>query len=142
MDINTNRRGGIMRRFLTYTILFIAITMNIYLIFYWKPKESVLINKDLNVQVSSYSKSLYKINKDKIIEQMDSNDKKDLRRIVSQLSSFDIGRIKEYFNSEDNDEGLIGAFKLLKRRLNTSEYNRIKDIFTPFIDTEELEKLI
>lgn len=129
-----------MKRFFTYLLLICVVIMNIYLIFYWQPIDNTSIEEDMSVEVTSYSKSLYKINKKSVLYQLEDKEKKELETIVYKLSAFDIGKIENYIEDLDEDRGVINTFKLLKKRLSGEDYNTIRDICIIFLDVDELEK--
>lgn len=129
-----------MKRFFTYLLLICVVLMNIYLIFYWHPVNSTYIEEDISAEVTSYSKSLYKINKKNVMYQLEDKEKKELEAIIYKLSAFDIGKIENYIEDSDEDRGAINMFKLLKKRLSGEDYNRIREICAIFLDIDELEK--
>lgn len=129
-----------MKRFFTYLLLICVVLMNIYLIFYWHPVDSTYIEDDISAEVTSYSKSLYKINKKNVLYQLEDKEKQELEVIIYKLSAFDIGKIESYIEDLDEDRGAINMFKLLKKRLSSEDYNRIREICVIFLDIDELEK--
>ena len=131
-----------MKRILVYLVLICTVIVNIYLIFYWKPQGKVAIQPKDSKEVVSYSKSVYKLEKGKILEKLSSNDKKDLEKIIKKLSTFDIGKIKEYYENFNDEEGVINIFRLLKKRLTIEDYERIHEISTSFLDFNSIEKKI
>ncbi|NFO29994.1 hypothetical protein FDB41_06310 [Clostridium botulinum] len=131
-----------MKRILTIIFMCFALLMNIYLIFYWQPNKDTkaIINKNNDsISVLSYSKSIYTVSKDNIINILSEDDKKDLTRIVYKLSTSDIGRVKEALNLEDENKGVITAFKVFETRLSTQDYKEIRGIFSKFIDIDYLD---
>ncbi|NFE74713.1 hypothetical protein JW813_02395 [Clostridium botulinum] len=131
-----------MKRILTIIFMCFALLMNIYLIFYWQPNKDTkaIINKNNDsISVLSYSKSIYTVSKNNIINMLSEDDKKDLTRIVYKLSTSDIGRVKEAFNLEDENKGVITAFKVFETRLSTQDYKKIRGIFSKFIDIDYLD---
>ncbi|KAI3347994.1 hypothetical protein FDB55_01530 [Clostridium botulinum] len=131
-----------MKRILTIIFMCFALLMNIYLIFYWQPNKDTkaIINKNNDsISVLSYSKSIYTVSKDNIINILSEDDKKDLTKIVYKLSTSDIGRVKEAFNLEDENKGVITAFKVFETRLSTQDYKKIRGIFSKFIDIDYLD---
>ncbi|WP_315081627.1 hypothetical protein [uncultured Clostridium sp.] len=130
-----------MKRILTITFMCFALLMNIYLIFYWQPKDAkaIIARNNDSVSVLSYSKSMYTVNKNNIMNILSEDDKKDLTRIVYKLSTSDIGKVEEAFNLEDENEGLITAFKVFETRLSTQDYKKIRNIFSEFIDIDCLD---
>ena len=131
-----------MKRILIYLVLICAVIANIYLIFCWEPQSKVAVQPKDSKEVVSYSKSVYKLEKGKILEKLSSNDKKDFEKIIKKLSTFDIGKIKEYYQDFNDEEGVINIFKLLRRRLTIEDYERIHEISDSFLDFNSIEKKI
>lgn len=131
-----------MKRFFTYLILTSAVIMNIFLIFYWQPVDNMYLEDGVSEEVTTYSKSLYKINKDMALDKLEEKDKEELERIIYKLSAFDIGKIENYIQDSDEDKGLINTFKILKKRVSEEDYKKIKEICSMFLDIDELEKEI
>jgi hypothetical protein len=131
-----------MKRILIYLVLIFAVIANIYLMFYWEPQSKVVAQPKDSKEVVSYSKSIYKLEKGKILEKLSSNDKKDLEKIIKKLSTFDIGKIKEYYENFNDEEGVVNIFRLLKKRLTIEDYERIHEISASFLDFNSIEKKI
>lgn len=131
-----------MKKILIYLILVFAIIINIYLIFCWQPQGKGVIKEQVSKETLSYSRSLYKIDKGKVLEQLSVEDKKDLEKILKKLSTFDMGKIKEYYEDSNEEEGIIDTFKLLKKRLTTEDYKRIEEIASSFLDIESINEEI
>jgi hypothetical protein len=133
-----------MKKFLIYLILTFAVIINIYLIFCWQPQGKGIIKDPVSKETISYSRSLYKIDKEKALDQLSAEDKKELEKILKKLSTFDMGKIKEYYEDSNEEEGIISIFKLLKKRLITEDYKRIEEITSSFLDiggiNEEIKK--
>jgi len=142
MVINTNKGDIYMKKILIYLILICVVIANIYLIFYWEPQSKVVTQPKDSKEVVSYSKSVYKLEKGKILEKLSSGDKKDLEKIIKKLSTFDIGKIKEYYEELDDEEGAINIFTLLKKRLTIEDYERVHEISASFLDFNSIEKKI
>ena len=131
-----------MKRILIYLVLIGAVIVNIYLIFCWEPQSEGVTQPKDSKEVVSYSKSVYKLEKGKILEKLSSSDKKDLEKIIKKLSTFDIGKIKEYYEELDDEDGAINIFTLLKKRLTIEDYERIHEISASFLDFNSIEKKI
>ena len=108
-----------MKRILIYLFLICAVIINIYLIFCWEPQSKVVTQEKVSKEAVSYSKSVYKLDKGKVLEKLSSDDKRDFEKIIKKLSTFDIGKIKEYYEDSNDEEGVVNIFKLLKKRLTT-----------------------
>ena len=131
-----------MKRIITYLILVLAVIINIYLIFYWEPQNRVINQEDVSSETLSYSKSLYKLDMENVLEQLSSDDRKDFEKIIKKLSAFDIGKIKEYYENLSEEESIKKIFTLLKKRLTTEDYQRMKKISYPFLDLERFNVII
>ena len=130
-----------MKKIFIYLTLIFTLILNIYLIFCWQPKGEI-IDKNNSEQVVSYKKNLYKIDKNQILEKLSSDDKKDLEKILKKLSTLDMGKLKEYFEGLDDNNGVINSFILLKKRLTSDDYKRVEEIESPFLDIDEINKQI
>jgi hypothetical protein len=131
-----------MKRIVMYMLLVCAVIINIYLIFYWEPQNRVINQEEVSKETMSYSKSVYKLEKGKVLEQLSSDDRKDFEKIIKKLSTIDIGKIKEYYENSNEEESVKSIFTLLKKRLTTEDYQRIKEISCSFLDLERLNIII
>ncbi|MFW2489871.1 hypothetical protein ACN077_15075 [Clostridium chromiireducens] len=131
-----------MKKYLIVLFLFITVIMNIYLVFYWEPQGQMSAKKEDVETVVSYTKSIYKVNKGKILEQLSPENKKELEQIMKKLSALDMGRIKEYYEEPDEEKGVINAFKLLKKRLSSEDYNKLEQLSSSFLDIKRINEKI
>ena len=131
-----------MKRNLIYLFLVCIVITNIYLIFYWEPQSKIVTQEEVSKETISYSKSVYKLDKGKVLEKLSSNDKRDFEKIIKKLSAFDLGKIKEYYEDSNDEEGVVSIFKLLKKRLTTEDYKRIHEISSSFLDFERINERI
>ncbi len=125
-----------MKRKFIYLFLTFVIITNIYLIFCWEPQNKITTQKYLSKENISYSESLYKLDKEKALEQLSADDKKDFEKIIKRLSTFDIGKIKEYYKDSNEKQGMMNIFALLKKRLTTQDYKKIERISSSFVDLD------
>ena len=128
-----------MKRILIYLFLICTVIANVYLIFYWEPQKNVVTQPKDSKEVLSYSKSVYKLEKGKVLERLSSSEKRDFEKIIKKLSAFDIGKIKEYYENTNDEEGAVNIFKLLKRRLTIEDYERMHEISSSFVDFEIID---
>ena len=131
-----------MRRIVIYLFLMCAVIINIYLIFYWEPQSKVINQKEVSNGTLSYSKSVYKLEPEKALKQLSYDDRKDFEKIIKKLSTIDIGKIKEYYENSNEEESIKNIFILLKKRLNTEDYQKMKKISYSFLDLERLNVII
>ena len=114
-----------MKRKLIYLFLVCIVITNIYLIFYWEPQSKIVTQEEVSNETLSYSQSTYKLEIGKVLEQLSSDDKKDFEKIIKRLSTFDIGKIKEYYENPNEEESIKNIFTLLKKRLTTEDYQKM-----------------
>lgn len=129
-----------MKRYLIVLFLFITVIMNVYLVFYWEPQSQLGTQKEDVEAVASYTKSIYKVDKGKVFEQLSPENKKELEQIMKKLSSLDMGRIKEYYEESNEEKGVLDAFKLLKKRLSSEDYNKLQEISSSFLDIKRVNE--
>ena len=131
-----------MKKFSTYLLLVCAVMINIYLVFYWNPQNKVINQDKDSKETISYSNSIYRLEPEKALEQLSSDDRKDFEKIIKKLSTFDIGKIKEYYEDSNEKEGIKNIFELLHKRLTTEDYKRIREISHSFLDLEGIDEVI
>ena len=131
-----------MKKVAIYLILVCAVIINIYLILYWEPQNTVINQEEVSNKTLSYSQSTYKLESRKVLDQLSSDDRKDFEKIIKKLSTFDIGKIKEYYENSNQDESIKSIFTLLKKRLTTEDYERMKKISYSFLDLERYNVII
>ena len=131
-----------MKRKLIYLFLVCIVITNIYLIFYWEPQSKIVTQDEVIKETISYSQSIYKLDKGSVLEKLSSNDKRDFEKIIKKLSAFDLGKIKEYYEDSNDEEGVVSIFKLLMKRLTTEDYKQIYQISTSFLDLERINQKI
>ncbi len=129
-----------MKKICIYLFSIFIIVTNIYLIFFWQPQSKVINNDNTSKETISYNQTLFKVNKEKALEQLSSEDRKDFEKILKKLSTFDMGKIKEYYENENEEEGITNAFKLLKRRLSDEDYKKIEKISSSFIELDKVNE--
>lgn len=120
--------------------MILTLIVNIYLIFYWQPQEKDFAKENASEEVVSYKSNIYKIDKNQILKRISSDDKKDLEKILKKLSTLDMGKIKEYFEDTNDDEGVVNSFLLLKKRLTNDDYKKIEEISDSYLDINQIHK--
>ncbi len=131
-----------MKKVVIYLILVFAVIINIYLIVYWEPGNRAVNKEEISKEAISYSKSVYKLEKEKTLEKLSYDDKKDFEKIIRKLSAFDLGKIKDYYEDSNDEEGTVNIFKLLRKRLTTEDYKQIHEISASFLDLERIDQRI
>ncbi|AWK50682.1 hypothetical protein DIC82_06460 [Clostridium beijerinckii] len=131
-----------MKKITIYLILVFTVIINIYLIFYWEPENRVVNKEESSKAAISYSKSVYKLDKEKALEKLSPADKNDFEKIIGKLSAFDLGKIKDYYEDSNDEEGTVNIFKLLRKRLTTEDYKQIHEISASFLELERIDQRI
>jgi len=131
-----------MKKVAIYLILVFTVMINIYLIFYWEPGNRVVNKEYSSKEAISYSKSVYKLDKEKALEKLSPDDKKNFEKIIGKLSAFDLGKMKNYYEDSNDEEGTVNVFKLLRKRLTTEDYKQIHEISASFLDLERIDERI
>ena len=131
-----------MKKIFIWLILIFTVSINIYLAFCWQPEGKRVIQEYNSNEVISYEKKLYKIDKNKILEKLSSDDKRNLEKITKKLSTLDMRKIKGYFEDLNDEKGVINTFVLLKKRLSSDDYKKIEEISNSFLDMDEINKEI
>lgn len=129
-----------MKKIFIYLIITFTLIVNIYLIFCWQPQGKNVAHENTSEEVVSYKNNLYKIDKNQILARLSSDDKKDLEKILKRLSTLDMGKIKEYFEDSNDDEGVVNSFLLLKKRLADEDYKKVEEISAPYLYIDQIHK--
>lgn len=129
-----------MKKIFVYSVMIVTLIINIYFIFYWQPQEKYVAHENKSEEVISYQNNLYKIDKNQILVSLSSDEKKDLEKIFKKLSTLDMGKIKEYFEDKNDNEGVVNSFLLLKKRLAEEDYKRVEEISAPYLDIDQIHK--
>ena len=131
-----------MKKSLIYLFSVCIVITNIYLIFYWEPQSKLVTQEEISKEAISYSQAVYKVDKGKVLERLSYDDKRSLEKIIKKLSAFDLGKIKEYYEDYNDEEGAVNIFRLLRKRLTTGDYKQIHEISSSFLDLERIEQKI
>lgn len=84
--------------------------------------------------------SVFKVSKDDIKSKLSLADKEKILNAATKLSPVDYAKIKKYIESEDSEEGIKMAMKLLKERLSEKDYNKVREVASKFLNMELIEK--
>lgn len=83
---------------------------------------------------------IFKVDKEKIISKMTSEDRKTLTKMVKKLSMYDYARMINTIKNNGEEEAALDVLEILTKRLNNEEYNKIKGILDPYINIDLLEE--
>lgn len=133
-----------MKKIYILLILFTIIT-NMYLIFKWKPSlNDIAVNSYDNVDNTNIDKdnildelSFY-FNPKEGIETLQQSDIEQVNNILRHLSTSDLYKWIELKNYKDNEK-VIEFFKLIKKRMTSNDYEKIKNIVSKVIDVNRVE---
>lgn len=127
-----------MKKYIIYIVMFIAVIMNIYLIFIWNPEE-VIDNSESQSVIYTY-KPTYTFDKEEVERKLSSDEKSQLKSILEKMSVFDMECVKTYLE-QGEEEDIKKAFLIMKRRLSMEDYNRVKEILGEFMDVSIIEEV-
>lgn len=141
-----------MKKVVIGMIVFVAGFITVYTIFFWEPKlTSDMVNlggvvdsyseEEINVmeeekskEVMSEVKPILKVDIEAISNDISNEDYSTLKKIITTLSTSDIGMIEEALNNEDKESGIREAIDILKTRLSSRDYEKIEEILSPYIN--------
>ncbi|GAA0177728.1 hypothetical protein SH2C18_09020 [Clostridium sediminicola] len=83
---------------------------------------------------------VFKIASSEILSNLSLIDKENLLVIGSKLAPLDYARVKEYLYMKDREEGVKKTILLLKERLSSKDYKKVKNIMDDYINMELMEK--
>lgn len=126
-----------MKKIIIYSVMSIAVMMNVYLVFIWSPEEFI-DNVESKSVIYTY-KPTYTFDKEEVIRRL-SGDKGELKNILGRMSVFDMECVKSYLNKGEEEE-MKKAFSIMKRRLSNDDYRKVKEIFGEFIDIRIIEEV-
>ncbi|GFZ31242.1 hypothetical protein CSC2_17680 [Clostridium zeae] len=86
--------------------------------------------------------SIFKIDKNTILNKISIADKAKLIYLSRKLSLSDYDYIKDDMKSSNEIEASKDIFTILKKKLSYSDYEKVKNILSPYIDVDYIEKNI
>ncbi|EHI97468.1 hypothetical protein CDLVIII_0743 [Clostridium sp. DL-VIII] len=132
-----------MKKVCVYLLSIFIILLNIYLMFFWQPEGQIAASDTISKEIVSYNNgTVFKVDKEKALEQLSSEDRKDFEKILKKLSALDMGKIREYYEEDNEEEGITNAFKLLNKRLSDEDYKEIERISSNFIQLDKVNEKI
>lgn len=82
--------------------------------------------------------SVFKISKEKIPDNLTVSDKIKIFSISKNLSPNDLNKLQNDINNNNEKKGVSDAMYLLKTKLDSKDFNIIKDIASKFIDLDSV----
>lgn len=136
-----------MKRITLGIIMIICTAITSYVVFIWQPNENNISEKNAKVyseddiametigeSVPVESISIFKVDKRSINESIKKEEKKVIDNIVNKVSTIDLGRIDNFLNKDNKEDGVRESLELLKKRLSNSDYKTIESILDEYID--------
>ncbi|SHE67331.1 hypothetical protein [Clostridium fallax] len=100
-----------------------------------KSKETV--KKDIKEDIG-----VFKVNKNRLQDKISFKDKKQLLYLSTKLNGKDIKNIINYMKSDNELWAATNIFKTLKEKLSIKDYEKIKEILSPYMEIDNIEKNI
>lgn len=88
------------------------------------------------------STAVFKVESSTIEDSLSIMDKAKLLGVATKISPVDYARIYNYLYDENSARGIINTFRLLKTRLSNSDYDKIKDIASQYMDVDCIENYV
>ena len=71
---------------------------------------------------------------------MPRKDYEELKKVITTMSTSDIGMIEDSINGEDKETGITNVISILKTRLSSDDYEKIKNILSPYINFNNIKE--
>jgi hypothetical protein len=144
-------------------VILLASFTTIYTIFFWEPKSvedmvnlGAVTNEDVNSEngekeveskeeeeskeVSVDVDPILKVSVEDIYNEMPRKDYEELKKVITTMSTSDIGMIEDTINGEDKESGMRNAISILKTRLSSEDYEKIKNILSPYVNFNNIKE--
>ena len=152
-----------MKKVFVGLVIFFASFITIYTIFIWEPKSVAdIVNlggvtnedvksendekeveskkKEESKEVSVDVNPILKVSVEDIYNEMPRKDYEELKKVITTMSTSDIGMIEDAINSEDKESGITNAISVLKTRLSSEDYEKIKNILSPYVNFNNIKE--
>ena len=152
-----------MKKVFVGLVIFFASFITIYTIFIWEPKSVADIvklggvtnedvksendekeveskKKEESKEVSVDVNPILKVSVEDIYNEMPRKDYEELKKVITTMSTSDIGMIEDAINSEDKESGITNAISVLKTRLSSEDYEKIKSILSPYVNFNNIKE--
>ena len=153
-----------MKKVFVGLVILLASFTTIYTIFFWEPKSvedmvnlGAVTNEDVNSEngekeveskeeeeskeVSVDVDPILKVSVEDIYNEMPRKDYEELKKVITTMSTSDIGMIEDTINGEDKESGMRNAISILKTRLSSEDYEKIKNILSPYVNFNNIKIL-
>ncbi|MDB2111649.1 hypothetical protein PMW03_16020 [Clostridium paraputrificum] len=152
-----------MKKVFVGLVIFLASFITIYTILIWEPKSVAdIVNlggvtnedvksendekeveskkKEESKEVSVDVNPILKVSVEDIYNEMPRKDYEELKKVITTMSTSDIGMIEDAINSEDKESGITNAISVLKTRLSSEDYEKIKSILSPYVNFNNIKE--
>ena len=152
-----------MKKVFVGLVILLAGFTTIYTIFFWEPKSvedmvnlGAVTNEDVksengkkevdsreeeaSKEVSVDVNPILKVSVDDIYNEMPRKDYEELKKVIITMSTSDIGMIEDSINGEDKETGITNVISILKTRLSSDDYEKIKNILSPYINFNNIKE--
>lgn len=152
-----------MKKVFVGLVILLAGFTTIYTIFFWEPKSvedmvnlGEVTNEDVksengkkevdsreeeaSKEVSVDVNPILKVSVDDIYNEMPRKDYEELKKVIITMSTSDIGMIEDSINGEDKETGITNVISILKTRLSSDDYEKIKNILSPYINFNNIKE--
>lgn len=152
-----------MKKVFVGLVIFLASFITIYTIFIWELKSVAdIVNlggvtnedvksendekeveskkKEESKEVSVDVNPILKVSVEDIYNEMPRKDYEELKKVITTMSTSDIGMIEDAINSEDKESGITNAISVLKTRLSSEDYEKIKSILSPYVNFNNIKE--
>ena len=103
-------------------------------------KEVESKKKEESKEVSVDVNPILKVSVEDIYNEMPRKDYEELKKVITTMSTSDIGMIEDAINSEDKESGITNAISVLKSRLSSEDYEKIKSILSPYVNFNNIKE--
>ena len=152
-----------MKKVFVGLVILLASFTTIYTIIFWEPKSvedmvnlGAVTNEDVNSEngekeveskeeeeskeVSVDVDPILKVSVEDIYNEMPRKDYEELKKVITTMSTSDIGMIEDTINGEDKESGMRNAISILKTRLSSEDYEKIKNILSPYVNFNNIKE--
>ena len=99
-------------------------------------KEVDVMTEENYVEVSEENNNLIKVN----IEDMTTDEYNELKKIITTLSTTDIGKIQDALKNESKENAIKKTVGILRTRLSGNNYEKIEKILSSYIDMNSFKE--
>ena len=152
-----------MKKVFVGLVILLASFITMYTVFFWEPKSvedmvnlGAVTNEDVNSEngekeveskeeeeskeVSVDVDPILKVSVEDIYNEMPRKDYEELKKVITTMSTSDIGMIEDAINGKDKESGITNAISVLKTRLSSEDYEKIKSILSPYVNFNNIKE--